>query len=82
MARTLAVEPEILLLDEPTSALDAKSTEAIEELILSLKDRHTLVLVTHNVEQAERLAEDIICVDEKTICHKPCHRPGEAPELI
>lgn len=75
MARTLAVEPEILLLDEPTSALDAKSTQAIEDLIVSLKDRHTIVLVTHNVEQAERLAEDLICVDEKTICHKPCQRP-------
>ncbi len=75
MARTLAVDPEILLMDEPTSALDAKSTQAIEELILSLKDRHTLVLVTHNVEQAERVAEDLICVDEKTICHKPCQRP-------
>ncbi len=75
MARTLAVEPEILLLDEPTSALDAKSTQAIEDLILSLKDRHTIVLVTHNVEQAERVAQDIICVDAKTICHKPCQHP-------
>lgn len=76
MARTLAVEPEILLLDEPTSALDPKSTRAIEDLILALKDRHTIVLVTHNVEQAERLAEDLICVDERTVCHKPCRRPA------
>jgi phosphate transport system ATP-binding protein len=75
MARTLAVDPEILLMDEPTSALDPKSSKAIEDLILSLKDRHTIVLVTHNVEQAERVAEDLICVDEKTICHKPCQRP-------
>jgi phosphate transport system ATP-binding protein len=78
MARTLAVDPEILLMDEPTSALDPKSSRAIEDLILSLKDRHTLVLVTHNVDQAERVAEDLICVDDKTICHKPCHPlPGE-----
>jgi phosphate transport system ATP-binding protein len=78
MARTLAVDPEILLMDEPTSALDPKSSRAIEDLILSLKDRHTLVLVTHNVEQAERVADDLICVDEKTICHKPCHPlPGD-----
>jgi phosphate transport system ATP-binding protein len=75
MARTLAVEPEILLMDEPTSALDPKSSKAIEDLILSLKDKHTIVLVTHNVDQAERVAEDLICVDEKTICHKPCQRP-------
>lgn len=78
MARTLAVDPEILLMDEPTSALDPKSSRAIEDLILSLKDRRTLVLVTHNVEQAERVAEDVICVDDKTVCHKPCHSlPGE-----
>jgi phosphate transport system ATP-binding protein len=75
MARTLAVDPEILLMDEPTSALDPKSSRAIEDLILSLKDRHTLVLVTHNVDQAERVAEDVICVDDKTVCHKPCQRP-------
>ncbi len=78
MARTLAVDPEILLMDEPTSALDPKSSRAIEDLILSLKDKHTIVLVTHNVDQAERVAEDLICVDDKTICHKPCHPlPGE-----
>jgi phosphate transport system ATP-binding protein len=77
MARTLAVDPEILLMDEPTSALDPKSSRAIEDLILSLKDKHTLVLVTHNVDQAERVAEDLICVDDKTICHKPCRRPGK-----
>jgi phosphate transport system ATP-binding protein len=76
MARTLAVDPEILLMDEPTSALDSKSSQAIEDLILSLKDRHTIVLVTHNVDQAERVAEDLICVDDKTVCHKPCHRPA------
>lgn len=75
MARTLAVEPEILLMDEPTSSLDPKSSRAIEDLILSLKERHTIVLVTHHVEQAERVAEDVICVDEKTVCHKPCQRP-------
>ena len=75
MARTLAVDPEILLMDEPTSALDPKSSRAIEDLILSLKDRRTIVLVTHNVDQAERVAEELICVDDKTVCHKPCQRP-------
>lgn len=80
MARTLAVDPEILLMDEPTSSLDPKSTQAIEDLIAALKDRHTIVLVTHNVEQAERLSEDLICIDERTICHKPCRYPYSRPE--
>jgi len=77
MARTLAVDPEILLMDEPTSALDSKSSKAIEDLILSLKEHHTIVLVTHHVEQAERVAEDLICVDDQTVCHKPCQYPAK-----
>lgn len=62
LARTLAVHPEVLLMDEPTSALDPRSTQAIEELILRLKERHTIVLVTHNVTQARRLTDWIACV--------------------
>lgn len=62
LARTLAVEPEIILMDEPTSALDPKSTQAIEDLILRLKERHTIVIVTHNVAQARRLTDWIACV--------------------
>jgi len=62
LARTLAVKPEIILMDEPTSALDPKSTQAIEELILRLKERHTIVLVTHNVGQARRVADWLACV--------------------
>lgn len=57
LARALAAEPEILLLDEPTSALDALSTAAIEELILRLRPQHTIVLVTHNQQQARRVAD-------------------------
>lgn len=52
LARALAVNPEVILMDEPTSALDPRSTEAIEELILRLKAHRTLVLVTHNLDQA------------------------------
>lgn len=62
LARALAVQPEIILMDEPTSALDPRSTQAIEELIVRLKARHTIVLVTHNVAQARRVTDWIACV--------------------
>jgi len=62
LARALAVGPEVILMDEPTSALDPKSTEAIESLLLTLKQRHTLVLVTHNVAQARRVTDWLACV--------------------
>jgi phosphate transport system ATP-binding protein len=57
LARTLAVNPEVILMDEPTSALDAASAEAIESLILRLKAWHTIVLVTHNLGQAHRVCD-------------------------
>jgi len=60
LARTLAVEPDILLMDEPTSSLDPESTEAIESLIQSLKSNHTLLLVTHLPEQAEKVSDKMI----------------------
>ncbi len=62
LARALATQPEVILMDEPTSALDPKSTEAIEDLILRLKIKHTLVLVTHNLRQATRLADTLAFV--------------------
>ena len=57
IARALAVEPEVLLMDEPCSALDPISTGKIEELIFQLKERYTIVIVTHNMQQASRVAE-------------------------
>ena len=57
IARALAVEPEVLLMDEPCSALDPISTSKIEELIFQLKERYTIVIVTHNMQQASRVAE-------------------------
>lgn len=58
IARALAVEPEVLLMDEPTSALDPISTLKIEELMESLKQKYTVVIVTHNMQQAARVSDD------------------------
>ena len=57
IARALAVEPEILLMDEPTSALDPISTSKIEDLSLELKEKYTIIMVTHNMQQAVRIAD-------------------------
>ncbi|WP_042501952.1 phosphate ABC transporter ATP-binding protein PstB [Thermaerobacter marianensis] len=57
IARALAVDPEVLLLDEPTSALDPAATARIEDLITELKQRYTIVIVTHNMQQAARVAD-------------------------
>ncbi|MFR7592743.1 MAG: phosphate ABC transporter ATP-binding protein PstB [Longibaculum sp.] len=57
IARCLAVEPEVILLDEPTSALDPISTLKIEELLMELKKKYTIAIVTHNMQQASRIAD-------------------------
>ena len=58
IARALAVEPDVLLMDEPTSALDPISTSKIEELAMQLKEQYTIVIVTHNMQQAVRISDN------------------------
>ena len=58
IARTLAVEPEVILMDEPTSALDPISTSKIEDLAIELKRNYTIVIVTHNMQQASRISDN------------------------
>ena len=83
IARSLAVDPQILLLDEPCSSLDPISTHAIEQLILELKKSYTIVMVTHNMQQAKRISDttayfhlgEIVEVGStKKIFDKPAHR--------
>lgn len=62
LARGLAVEPEVLLFDEPTSALDPISSQRIEREIVGLKDNYTCVIVTHNLQQATRIADNVIFI--------------------
>ncbi len=60
IARALAVEPEVLLMDEPTSALDPISTSKIEDLAITLRDKYTIVMVTHNMQQAARISDKTV----------------------
>ena len=58
IARTIAMKPDVILMDEPTSALDPISTSKVEDLISELKDNYTIVIVTHNMQQAARISDD------------------------
>jgi len=86
IARALAIQPSILLMDEPTSALDPISTSKIEELIFELKNKYTIVIVTHNMQQAGRVSDttaffymgELIEYDKtKTIFTKPSQKQTE-----
>jgi phosphate transport system ATP-binding protein len=80
IARTLAVEPEVILMDEPCSALDPISTARVEDLMDDLKDEYTIVIVTHNMQQARRVSDMTACLmlDETS---KEVHRTGVIAEF-
>jgi len=72
IARTVAVEPEVILMDEPCSALDPIATLRVEELIDELKSRYTIVIVTHNMQQAARVADStVFMLDGEVVEHSP-----------
>ncbi len=77
IARTLAIEPAVLLMDEPTASLDPHSSAAIEELIVSLKTSHTVLLVTHNIPQARRVCDEVIFLHRGTF-----HECGKNPDFF
>lgn len=70
IARALTSEPEVLLLDEPCSALDVHSTALIEDMLVNLKDQYTIVIVTHNLPQARRIADNVIFISNGTVCEQ------------
>lgn len=67
IARALTINPEVLLLDEPCSALDIENTMTIEKLLKGLKESMTVIIVTHNIEQAKRIGDEIITMDNGKI---------------
>jgi phosphate transport system ATP-binding protein len=72
IARTVAVEPEVILMDEPCSSLDPIATLRVEELIAELKSRYTIVIVTHNMQQAARVADStVFMLDGEVVEHAP-----------
>ena len=79
IARSLATDPEILLFDEPTSALDPIATGAIEELIGTIKDKVTILIVTHNMQQAARVSDFVAYMYIGEMVEYRCH-PGHLHE--
>jgi phosphate transport system ATP-binding protein len=80
IARTIAVEPEVILMDEPCSALDPIATLRVEELIDELKSRYTIVIVTHNMQQAARVANStVFMMDGAVVEHSPTEKLFTTP---
>jgi phosphate transport system ATP-binding protein len=81
IARTIAIEPEVILMDEPCSALDPVATLRVEELIDELKERYTIVIVTHNMQQAARVANStVFMLDGEVVEHAPTNQVFTNPK--
>ncbi|RKS42830.1 phosphate transport system ATP-binding protein [Gillisia mitskevichiae] len=80
IARTLAIKPEVILLDEPTSSLDPISARAIEDMMVRLKKKYTIIFVTHNLQQAKRIADNLVFIcDGKLIEQGPASKMLSCP---
>ena len=79
IARTLAVEPEVILMDEPCSALDPISTARVEDLMDDLKAEYTIVVVTHNMQQARRVSDMTACLMLDETVHREATAPASSP---
>ena len=82
LARLLALEPEILLVDEPTASLDFRPSLKVEELLLSLKDRYTIIAVSHSLSQARRLADAALIFREGSVVQHLNREELQAPDTL
>lgn len=82
LARLLALEPEILLLDEPTASLDFRSSLKVEELLLSIKDRYTIIAVSHSLSQARRLADEALVFRDGSVVQRLSREDLQAPDTL
>jgi len=82
LARLLALEPEILLVDEPTASLDFRSSQKVEELLLSLKDRYTIIAVSHSLSQARRLADAALIFRDGSVVQRLSREDLQAPDTL
>jgi phosphate transport system ATP-binding protein len=82
LARALALSPEILLLDEPTSSLDTRSGRRIEKLLTSLKDRYTILAVSHSIRQVRQIADKVIVISDGKVAKCLDRRDLDTPGLI
>jgi phosphate transport system ATP-binding protein len=82
LARLLALEPEILLLDEPTASLDFRSSLKVEELLLSLKERYTIIAVSHSLSQARRLADAALVFRDGSLVQQLHREDLQAPDTL
>lgn len=82
LARLLALEPEILLLDEPTASLDFRSALKVEELLLSLKERYTIIAVSHSLSQARRLADEALIFRDGSVVQRLSREDLQAPDTL